>query len=143
MFTQNAFGQASGYPTSGNTGPFVTVAETATAYIYSLAVPGVKPEEIEIILQGEYLTVRGKFNPMGQLAESELLQVQSELAYGPFQRTFMVPSNVILEGVEATQVEGILEIILPKKGGDSSKKIFVSKVTSSTSRGTTSRKQTS
>jgi HSP20 family protein len=48
-----------------------------------------------------------------------------ELLKGEFQRTLQLPAHVDSENVKATFKEGILELILPKLGNDSPKKIKV------------------
>lgn len=93
--------------------PLATLGETTTSYVFFFEIPGVKAEDIEVIVQGQYLSVRGKLNPA--ICDKEIELVQSERAFGPFQRTVAIPAPIDQEDVKAKLEDGILEIVLTKK----------------------------
>jgi HSP20 family protein len=75
-----------------------------------VALPGIDPEHVQIDLQGNTLRISGE---RPATADEDVQSHHSELAYGPFERTFMLPSNVNGAGVEAAYRDGILELTLP------------------------------
>ncbi|HVH08969.1 MAG TPA: Hsp20/alpha crystallin family protein [Gemmatimonadales bacterium] len=75
-------------------------------------VPGVKPEDVKITVEGNLLTIQGTKE---QTAEEKAEKVHRyERAYGAFERTFTLPATVAPEKIKATYENGILTIILPK-----------------------------
>ncbi|MCB9133049.1 MAG: Hsp20/alpha crystallin family protein [Anaerolineales bacterium] len=74
------------------------------------AVPGIKPEDVEITFESDTLTIRGEFP--GALENVEY--VVRERRHGSFVRTvsFNVPVNA--DGIEATFEHGVLTIVAPR-----------------------------
>ena len=72
--------------------------------------PGVKAEDLEIVFEGEELTVRGKFQPVPE----EVSFLKQELFHGAFERrlTFNVPVNA--DAIEAAFENGVLTLRVPK-----------------------------
>jgi HSP20 family protein len=92
--------------------PPMEVAETEDAYIVRLEVPGVRPEDIEVTLTGDTLTIRGK-RERSEEQKGETYHL-IERAYGEFVRSFTLPSAVDPEGISADYKDGVLELRLPK-----------------------------
>jgi HSP20 family protein len=87
-------------------------SETPEAYEIKLAVPGVNPDDIDISLENNTLSVRGEMrNESEQEDASHHLR---EIRYGTFSRSLMLPSNVNAEAIEAECDNGILRLRLPK-----------------------------
>ena len=86
----------------------ITVGEDA--FVITAYVPGIKPEEVAITLEGDELTIRGSFPQSGE----ETKFVKRELFRGAFERklTFNVPVNV--EAIEASHEHGVLTLRVPK-----------------------------
>lgn len=110
-----------------NLGPIAQLGETQTSYVFSFELPGVKADEIEIIIQEQTLVVRGSYNPTVKDKAVEI--VASERRAGPFQRVVAIPAAVDEENVTATLEDGVLEIELLKKNVSSKsiKKIEIGK----------------
>jgi HSP20 family protein len=83
---------------------------TDDAFVLTAYVPGVKAEDLEIVFEGEELTVRGKFQPVPE----EVSFLKQELFHGAFERrlTFNVPVNA--DAIEATFENGVLTLRVPK-----------------------------
>lgn len=83
---------------------------TDDAFVLSAYVPGVNPENVEIVFEGEELTIRGKFNPQPEGVDF----LKRELFHGAFERrvTFNVPVNA--DAIEATYSNGVLTLRVPK-----------------------------
>lgn len=117
---------AQGYtPFAGEISCKATLGETPTSYVYLFEMPGLKADDIEVLIQGQYLVVCGKRTPSS--VENHLEILSSERYFGPFQRTVIIPSEVNQEQIKAKLECGILEVELHKKGETTSpfKKIQV------------------
>ncbi len=103
--------------------PAVEVVETSDAYIVRAELPGVKPEDIEVTLQDDILTIRGK-RERSEERKDETIHIV-ERAYGEFARSLRIPADVKAEAVEATYKDGILEVRLPKSEESKPRRIEV------------------
>lgn len=83
---------------------------TDDAFVLKAYAPGIDAENLEIIFEGEELTIRGKFQPLAE----EVTFLRQELFHGAFERrlTFNVPVNA--DAIEATFENGILTLNVPK-----------------------------
>ena len=86
-------------------------------------VPGVSPEDIDISVVGETLTLSGT-RKLGELKEGTRYHRQ-ERGYGDFTRSLQLPFPVDVNKVEATFQNGILNIEMPRAEEDKPKKIVV------------------
>lgn len=92
--------------------PPVDIFEEKEAIRITAEVPGVRPEDVKISLEGNVLTVHGQKR---QLAEEHTERVHRyERTYGEFERTFNLPSSVDANKISASYEHGILTITLPK-----------------------------
>jgi HSP20 family protein len=91
--------------------------------IVTAELPGFIPDDIDISVTGDTLTVSGKRQP-----EETLETVQyhrQERTYGEFSRTVQLPYPVNRDKVEATVRKGILQITLPRIEIEKPKQIAV------------------
>jgi len=73
-------------------------------------VPGLKPEDVDVTLEGDTLTLRGEFKaPMDNVD-----YIFQERPYGKFSRTLTINVPVDHEKVEAAFENGVLTVTLPK-----------------------------
>lgn len=86
-------------------------------------VPGVHPEDIEINVVGETLTLNGE-RKADELKEDARYHRQ-ERGYGKFTRSIQLPFPVDVGQVEATFKNGVLNIALPRAEEDKPRKITV------------------
>lgn len=110
---------------SGGNGAFppVDVWTSEEGAIVRAEVAGIAPEDIELYLVNETLTISGERKPE-PLAEGESYQRQ-ERAYGKFTRSFQLPFRIDGEKVEAKFAHGILTITLARAEADKPRKITV------------------
>ena len=97
----------------GASGPLrlpVDAYVTQDSIVVIANVPGVKPEDVEIILEGDTLTIRGE-RPAPQENVDYVLQ---ERTYGPFQRTLNINVPVDANRAEAHYDNGLLILNIPK-----------------------------
>ena len=84
---------------------------TDEAIIIRADVPGIKPEEIEITLEGDTLAIRGEIR---RDESSQRKYVLLERPTGKFERTLNINMPIDHEGVEASFKDGVLTLTLPK-----------------------------
>ena len=92
--------------------PKVDIAESDQAFEIQLHVPGVKKDEIKIDLNDDQITISGERKFENEKKEKNFHSVES--FYGNFKRTFHLPEVVDRENVDASYVDGILTVTLPK-----------------------------
>ena len=99
------------------------VFESGDHLVISAVAPGVEPEDLDVNVSGNTLTMRGEIK---REAESEGGNVYfQERVYGPFSRTVTLSSEYDLDKVEATCRNGIIHITVPKSGQAKPKQIKV------------------
>lgn len=75
-------------------------------------IPGVKPEAVKILVEGNVLTIQGIKE---QFAEEKAEKIHRyERTYGAFERSFTLPTTVDPQDIKATYEVGVLTVILPK-----------------------------
>ena len=90
----------------------VDVYETDDAVVVKSAIPGVKPEDIDITVTGDTLTIKGETKFEEEVKEENY--VRREMRYGSFSRTLTVPASVVADEAEAEFENGVLTLTLPK-----------------------------
>lgn len=92
--------------------PPVDVLEQPDAIRINLEIPGVNPDQVQIAVEGNVLTISGTKE---QVAEEKTERVHRyERTYGAFERTFTLPATVDAEHIKAAYENGVLSITLPK-----------------------------
>lgn len=89
----------------------VDVVNTEQELVIVATMAGTKPEEIELHLHNDFLTIRGvRQSPVTHSAEHFF----QECFWGPFSRTIVLPVDVKAEMARAEYRNGLLTIYLPK-----------------------------
>jgi HSP20 family protein len=88
------------------------VVERDDAFLVMAAIPGVKPEDVEVVVQGERLTVRAQTRAEEERHGDNWLM--REHRTGSLQRTVTLPVSVSSENAEARIENGVLTLRLPK-----------------------------
>jgi len=93
-------------------GPPINLYDAGESYILTAPLPGVGPEEVDLSITGETLTMRGdRKRPDGVSEESYRRQ---ERQFGRWTRTVTLPDRVDGANVSATFSNGVLTVTLPK-----------------------------
>lgn len=103
--------------------PAVNITETPNEYKVFLAAPGIKKEDFKIDVNGNQLTISAEKEE--KMEEKEDQFTRREFNYTSFMRTFNMPEDVQFDKVDAKYVDGVLELMLPKK--EEAKKAVVTK----------------
>ena len=120
---ESAAGSGAHDPVSGGTwSPAVDICETETEFLVRAEVPEVKRSDVDIRVRGNTLTIEGERKPHRTVMEG---YHRLERAYGRFQRSFLLPGSVDQGTITASLKDGILKIVLPKKGDTADKQIEV------------------
>lgn len=84
-------------------------------------VAGVKPDDLNIMVNNDLLTIRGKRETEGNISPSDYLY--RECYWGGFSRTIVLPEDVKADKIKATLKNGLLTIVLPKAVSDAQIKV--------------------
>ncbi|MCS7283077.1 MAG: Hsp20/alpha crystallin family protein [Anaerolineae bacterium] len=88
----------------------VDVYTTPEEIVIVASVPGLLPEEVDVSIQGDTLTIRGELRP----PLDNVQYLFQERPYGPFTRSLVLNVPVDVEKAEVTLENGVLTITLPK-----------------------------
>lgn len=88
------------------------VYETDNEVVAKVALPGIKPENVEITMTGDLLTIKGEVKA-DETIKQENYYLQ-ERRYGSFSRSATIPVPVVADKAEAKFEHGILTLSLPK-----------------------------
>jgi HSP20 family protein len=115
------FGRASQEQNLTAWAPAVDIYEGEHELVVKADLPDVKPEELDIRVENNILTIRGerKFEKVGRSdAGSEKGEgknyLRVERAYGTFARSFSLASTVNTEAIKASYQDGVLTLSIPK-----------------------------
>jgi HSP20 family protein len=119
------FGEWPNVPLEGLTelAPPIDVRETADAYIVEIDLPGQDPGNIEVLIEGRTLTVRGKFSEESERREGEYLL--RERRRGQFMRAVALPGMVDVDRVTSRAENGELIVTLPKASQNRARRIEI------------------
>lgn len=86
--------------------------ETPDALVARFSIPGIPPDEIDITLQGDALTVRGIMQP--EPSNETVTYHLREHRAGAVSRSITLPVEVQVDQVQATVEHGVLTLTMPK-----------------------------
>ncbi len=90
----------------------VDVYQTPTEIIIKTMVAGVKPEDLDVAITRDMVTIKGKRETERTVREEDYFH--QELYWGSFSRTIMLPAEVEVEECDAVEKHGLLILTLPK-----------------------------
>jgi HSP20 family protein len=90
----------------------VDVYQTPSDIVIQTMVAGVKPEDLELTIARDMVTIRGKRGENRTIDEENYFT--KELYWGKFSRTILLPQEIEPEEVEAVEKHGLLTIKLQK-----------------------------
>jgi HSP20 family protein len=104
----------------------VDVYQTPTEVVIQTMVAGVKPEDLNISITREIVTIKGRRERPSDT--SDATYVNKELYWGAFTRTMMLPAEVEVDQAEAIERHGLMTIRLPKTDKERIQKIKVKSI---------------
>lgn len=103
--------------------PAVDIFETEHELVVKADVPDVKPEELDVRVENNILTIRGERKFEKKANESNYLRV--ERSFGTFSRSFSLANTVNSEAIKAAYKNGVLTLSIPKREEAKPKQIKV------------------
>jgi HSP20 family protein len=117
LHTQQASGRTSAWA------PALDISERKDAYLVTVELPGLKPEDLDITMEDGLLTIQGERQFTAESSEQQFHRV--ERRYGAFRRSITLPAHVTAEGIQASFEDGVLQILVPKAEEAKPKRIQV------------------
>jgi len=114
------------HPDRANVYPALLISEDEDAIHVEAEVAGVRPEDVEISIEGETLTIKGERKT--PTLEEKVSYHRREVEYGTFNRAVTLPTRINVDKISARSADGILFITLPKAEEVKPKKISVAVV---------------
>ena len=90
----------------------VDVYQTPDDIVIKTMIAGVKPEDLDISITRDMVTVKGSREETREVEEGDYFT--RELYWGSFSRTILLPQEIEVEAAEAVEKHGLLIIKLPK-----------------------------
>ena len=96
----------------GWTVPAIDMYQTDDEVVVKAALPGIKADEVQINITGEVLTLKGEVRH--EEDKKEKAWHIHEQRWGSFERSLVLPTEVVADKTKAEFENGILTITLPK-----------------------------
>ncbi len=103
--------------------PRINLAETQTDYEVTVELPGMKPEDFRVEMEGSELRISGEKKEEHE--EKEKTYHRMERHHGEFFRVIPLPTAVDAEKITAEYKEGVLTVKVPKTEEAKPRKIDV------------------
>jgi HSP20 family protein len=92
--------------------PALDLYTTPEAVIAKVALPGVKPEDVDVTVGDDVVTISGAFKEERETTDAGY--VHKELSQGKFSRSFSLPTAIRADAAKAEFKDGLLTLTLPK-----------------------------
>jgi HSP20 family protein len=101
----------------------IDVYQTDNDIVIKSTIAGVKPEDLDVSINNDMLTIRGERKNDEQVSEENYYY--QECYWGSFSRSVILPIDVMADKIEASMKNGILTVRMPKAESNKAKKIQV------------------
>jgi HSP20 family protein len=109
------FGDGAGTP--------IDMYQTDESVVVKATLPGIKPEEVDITISGDTLTIKGETRTEKEVKKENYFR--QEISYGAFNRNILLPSSLQTDKADATFENGVLTLNIPKAEDAKPKQIKV------------------
>ena len=96
----------------GWTVPAIDMYQTDDEVVVKVALPGIKADDVQINITGEVLTLKGEVKQQDE--KKERAWHIREQRFGSFERSVVLPTDVVADKARAEFENGVLTITLPK-----------------------------
>lgn len=90
----------------------VDVYQTSNSIVIKSTIAGVKPEDVDVAIENDMLTIRGQRKIDEEIAEENYFY--QECYWGGFSRSIILPVEVVTDKIDAALKDGVLTVTLPK-----------------------------
>jgi len=101
----------------------IDVYSTPASLVVESAIAGVKPEDIDVSINPESITIRGKRERIDKVKTENY--IHQECYWGRFSRTIILPQEIDPDKSQASIKNGVLKITLPKANKEKTKRIKI------------------
>jgi HSP20 family protein len=113
LFEESFVRPQAGWPAPVGAGtPAVDMYETDETIVVKAAIPDVKPEDLDISVTGDTLTIKGETKAEEEVKKEHY--IRRERRYGSFCRSLTIPVLVVADKAKAEFENGVLTLTLPK-----------------------------
>ena len=112
--------------------PSVDVVEEDDEILVTAELPGMDPDEIDIQVSGDELTIHGEKRESSDTNDGGLHHC--ERRYGTFTRRIELPPSADTDRIEAEQLDGVLTVRIQKRPEAASRRIDVRQIGSKSGR---------
>jgi len=105
--------------------PALDVEDKGDSLVVRAEIPGVKPEEMEVELNGDQLLIRGEKKEEKEEKDEEKKYYYKERSFGSFSRSVNLGIELDPELVKAEYKDGILTVTLKKAEAKKARKIDI------------------
>jgi HSP20 family protein len=95
--------------------PAIDVVRDNGNIVVRADIPGIKPEEVKIEVEGDILTVSGEHEDSEEVKDRQY--VRRERRYGSFCRSLALPAGVDVKKIKAETHDGVVEVTIPLPTG--------------------------
>lgn len=99
------------------------LTETEEGYQVKASLPGLAPDDLEITLSNNVLTIKGEIKPDRE--EDTSRYHLKERWSGVFQRSLTLPTTVVVDNIQANYEAGVLTLFIPKSEEARPKRISI------------------
>ena len=107
----------------GQFAPAFDISETENELVVKAELPGVDPQDVDISLTGNVLTIKGEKREEHETQGETMHRL--ERVFGSFSRSFTLPCEVREDQIQATYKDGLLDLRLPKSESSKTRKIKI------------------
>ena len=87
-------------------------------YHVAMDIPGVDKEHLKVDLKDNVLSIKGERK---DLIRSERDEIQK---FGAFEQRFSLPKDANIKEIEVSQINGVLDIVIPKKNPEQESQVL-------------------
>ncbi len=109
---EDSFVGPTGFSTSAIPEVATDMYETDSDVVIKAELPGVKPEEVDVSIANNVLTIKGEHKE--EREDKETNYWHKELRYGNFSRSLRLPTSVDSDRADAVFENGVLTLTIPK-----------------------------
>ena len=102
----------------------IDVSEDEKAYTVHAEIPGVNKEDIQVGVDGNQVSISAEIKNVSEVKEGSRV-LRSERYFGSVSRSFTLGQEIDDSAVSAKYVDGVLELVLPKRTVAKSKRIAI------------------
>ncbi len=102
------------------------VAETEQAFEVQVDLPGLSPDDVDILIDNNTLTIRGQRSEETEQQNEEKQFHRVERYRGSFSRSVVLPNSINEDEAAAEFRDGVLKIVIPKSEEAKPRKIKIS-----------------